>query len=164
MWPPRHKKNNSSEHRETGSRIKLIWAKESILVMNLKELGRQWVIASCLICTENWAQNQFSSGSWPVTWKIKKWGVLQIAAEVILQKPGTGEKRQLNFSYALWSVLWTFWLIYACNLLKPLLIISFITDQRHHSSNSGHCLKLTQAHRHKLNCTLIYNPCTPYVC
>ena len=90
----------SHEQGETGNRSTLIQAGESTPVMNLRELGRQWVTTSYLICTENLDKNQFSSGNWPVTWRIMKWGMLLIqnTADVILQKPGTGKNRQLNFS------------------------------------------------------------------
>lgn len=91
---------NHEEEGETGNRGTSIQAEESILVRNLRELGRQWVTTSYLICTGNLEQNQSSSENWPVTWRIMKREMLLIqkAADVILQKPGTGKKRQLNSS------------------------------------------------------------------
>lgn len=101
----------------------LIQAEESVWVRNLKEL-EQWVTTSCLICAENWEQNQFSSGNWPVTWRIMKREMLLIqkAADVIFQKPGTGKREAIKVFFALWRLLWTLWLTYSHNLLKPLLI------------------------------------------
>lgn len=124
MCGPQTKDSVATRSRRDRERSTSIQAEEYVLVMNLK---RTWETMSHHILfnmcqklgtksIQQWKLAELPGESWSEMLLIQK-------ADVILQKPGTGKKKEaIKVFFALWRLLWTLWLTESHNLLKQLLI------------------------------------------